>query len=68
MDTACPGCGTPFICNPGDCWCEHLPKLEKLDAGRGCYCDKCLAALTAAQRSDGERNSAESRPTATSSI
>lgn len=52
MDT-CPACGARFVCNPGDCWCEHLPVLDKPEAGRGCYCEQCLAAITAAQeRSD----------------
>ena len=52
MNTACPACGITFTCNPGACWCEHLPILDTPEAGRGCYCANCLTALTAAQAAD----------------
>jgi uncharacterized protein len=37
----CPDCGDAFICNAGECWCNHLPPLTPTD-GSDCLCPTCL--------------------------
>jgi hypothetical protein len=49
----CARCGAPFHCGmngPGPCWCAAYPQVMPVpQAGAGCYCPDCLAALTAEQ-------------------
>lgn len=53
--TQCSRCGAQFDCGArmAACWCQQLPPLDssRVEAGAGCYCPDCLAALVAAQAS-----------------
>lgn len=53
MDSAvCSQCGAAFACGrdePTGCWCARLPPLDaaRIEAARGCLCERCLAARLA---------------------